>query len=103
MSRLKEHTWAYPKIESVILPVPHSEKLPVPVFVLLPSIYSDDIEILSSQSTSSNSSSECEFKECSSLPEMFSQSELNDLIRDLNLSKKSSEILASKLKEKNCL
>jgi hypothetical protein len=33
----------------------------------------------------------------------FDQNELNDLIRDLNLSKKSSELLASRLKEKNVL
>ena len=37
----------------------------------------------------------------SSLPQLFSQGELNDLIRDFNLSKESSELLASRLKEKN--
>ena len=36
-------------------------------------------------------------------PQPFNQSELNDLVRDLNLSKESSEILASCLKEKNLL
>ena len=36
-------------------------------------------------------------------PGQFTQGELNDLIRDLNFSKESSEILASRLKEKNCL
>ena len=39
----------------------------------------------------------------SSLPQLFSQGELNDLTRDLNLSKESSELLASRLKEKNLL
>ena len=33
----------------------------------------------------------------------MSQNELNDLARDLNLSKESSELLASRLKEKNLL
>ena len=33
----------------------------------------------------------------------FSQCELNDLVRDLSLSKTSSELLASRLKEKNLL
>ena len=33
-------------------------------------------------------------------PQLFSQSELNDLVRDLSLSKESSELLASRLKEK---
>jgi hypothetical protein len=35
--------------------------------------------------------------------ERFDQNELSDLIRDLNLSKKSSELLASRPKEKNVL
>jgi hypothetical protein len=35
--------------------------------------------------------------------EHFDQNELSDLIRDLNLSKDSSELLASRLKEKNVL
>ena len=35
--------------------------------------------------------------------QLFSQNEINDLARDLNLSKESSELLASRLKEKNLL
>jgi hypothetical protein len=35
--------------------------------------------------------------------ECFDQNELSDLIRDLNLSKDSAELLASRLKEKNVL
>ena len=34
------------------------------------------------------------------IPEQFSQEELSDLIRDLNLSKNASEVLASKFKDK---
>lgn len=37
------------------------------------------------------------------LPQLFDQKELNDLIRDLNLSKNEAEILGSRLKEKNLL
>ena len=36
-------------------------------------------------------------------PHPFSQNELNDLVRDLNLSKSSAELLASRLKEKSLL
>lgn len=36
-------------------------------------------------------------------PQPFSQCELNDLVQDLSLSKTSSELLASRLKEKNLL
>ena len=39
----------------------------------------------------------------SSNPEVFNQLELNDLIRDMNLSKENSELLASRLKEKHLL
>ncbi|GBP97114.1 hypothetical protein EVAR_92791_1 [Eumeta japonica] len=38
-----------------------------------------------------------------SMPKLFSQNELSDLTRDLNSSKKGSELLASRLKEKNLL
>jgi len=36
-------------------------------------------------------------------PILFNQNDLNDLIRDLNLPKDSSELMASRLKEKNLL
>ncbi|GFX08256.1 uncharacterized protein TNCV_3267461 [Trichonephila clavipes] len=36
-------------------------------------------------------------------PQPFNQKELSDLVRDLNLPKEASEILASHLKEKNLL
>lgn len=34
-------------------------------------------------------------------PELFSQSELNDSVRDLHLKKENSELIGSRLKEKN--
>ena len=36
-------------------------------------------------------------------PQLFDQAELNDLIRDLGLSKESSQLLGSRLKEKHLL
>lgn len=36
-------------------------------------------------------------------PKIFTQSELNDLIRDLDLTKDKSEMLASRLHERNLL
>jgi hypothetical protein len=47
-------------------------------------------------------SSDCDFQ-TTSHSELFDQNELSDLIRDLNLSKNSSELLASRLKEKTVL
>ncbi|KAI6650066.1 hypothetical protein LOD99_6281 [Oopsacas minuta] len=46
---------------------------------------------------------DADFQDPSSEPSLFNQPELNDLIRDLDLSKASSELLASRLKEKNLL
>ncbi|XP_061471112.1 uncharacterized protein LOC133379577 [Rhineura floridana] len=43
------------------------------------------------------------YEESFSTPEQFSQKEPNNLIRDLSLSKQASELLASRLMEKNCL
>ena len=47
--------------------------------------------------------SDSDFAGPSSTAQNFNQDELNDLIRDLNLSKESSELLASRLNEKNVL
>ena len=40
---------------------------------------------------------------CSSTPVLFDKQNLSDLIRDLTLSKESSEVLASQLKARNLL
>ena len=44
-----------------------------------------------------------DYDECSSEPNRFNKDDLSDLIRDLNLSKESAELLASRLKERNFL
>ena len=57
---------------------------------------------------------ECEYKETDTKSEdsssetklayhQFNQSELNDLVRDLDLSKQAAELLASRLNEKHLL
>ncbi|KAI6651156.1 hypothetical protein LOD99_5507 [Oopsacas minuta] len=86
---------AYPDVPSAIRPVPHSEDLPVPV----------PLEILdiSSDNDSSRDSDEYILPSDDNSPQLFDQDDLDDLIRDLNLPKSSSEILASRLKEKNLL
>ena len=50
-----------------------------------------------------SNSSGSEFKGFSSIQTQFNQSELSDLVRDLGLSKELSEVLASRVNEKNCL
>ena len=91
-------------MDSTIRPVSHSEELPIPVFEDLPQLES----ALSNEDDLSSSDSETTIADNDvppSLlpPQLFSQNELNDLARDLNLSKESSELLASRLKETNLL
>ncbi|CAG9835753.1 unnamed protein product [Diabrotica balteata] len=44
-----------------------------------------------------------DFEEDSTRPERFTQEELSDVIKNLNLPKDSTEFLDSRLKEKNLL
>lgn len=82
-------------------PTPHSEEIPVPVF--------EDKSIEESSSSQDETQSIATTDDASFLddndeqPKLFSQNELNDLVRDLNLPKDSAELLASRLKDKNML
>ena len=56
--------------------------------------------------SSSEESDRCENFEVSSQsndPQLFTQAELNDLVRELDLPKSSAKLLGSRLKEKNLL
>ena len=94
----------YPNLASAIRPVTHSLELPIPIFEGLP-----ELNLLSDtendpRSIDSNPSLDKDSFHPAVLPRLFfSQGELNDLVRDLSLSKESSELLASRLKEKNML
>ena len=117
----------YPIINSAILPVPHSDDLPIPVFSTLPQdevlsqachsvnkIYETTNRItnriskyIESEEDADSQDLEFSVPSCSNettnkTPDAFNQEELNDLVRDLCLSKESSELLASRLAEK-CL
>jgi hypothetical protein len=62
------------------------------------------LEVASTNSSDSGGDDE-EFQchtECQS-PQLFTQSELNNVIRDLGLPKEKAELLGSRLKEKNLL
>lgn len=89
----------YPNIESALRPVPHGPDIPIP---LQPESLDDVLAL--SETESDNKSSDDNFEvQDSSEPQLFSQSELNDLIRDLALPKESAELLGSRLSEKNLL
>ena len=102
--RKKKNLLVYPNLESAIRSIPHCNKIPAPVFKGLPELElpgseEEQASVLSTDS-SEDTVSDVGFPP-TSLPQLFSQGELNDLIRDLNLSKESSELRASRLKEKN--
>ena len=103
-NRHKKNLWYYPDLESVKRPVPHCEEVPIPVFSSLPKLVSNDDlfaeteEVNSDGSNYSDSMSDIT-AEWQSKVKPFSQSQLNDLVRDLALSKEASEVLASRFSE----
>ena len=92
----------YPSLPSAIWPTSHDEHIPVPIFKGL--LEEDDYESPAGSSSSDEYEiSNEEFDSSSTEPQCFSQSELRDLVRDLELPKESAEVLASCLKGKNLL
>jgi hypothetical protein len=87
----------YPDIPSSTAPAPHNEDLPIPVR----SIDNQD------QTMEQNVSSESEYSDHestdTSIPHFPIQSEIDDLVRDMALSKAKAEIMTSRLKEWNLL
>ncbi|KAI6647375.1 hypothetical protein LOD99_12371 [Oopsacas minuta] len=97
------HLLNYPNLESAIRPVPHCSDLPVPIFTEFLGLYDDEDGANSEEVNDHDCDYDVDFQGPSSEPSLFNQEELNDLIRDLDLSKESFELLASRLKEKNLL
>ena len=101
----KQHL-QYPNIHFTTRSIPHNDKVPVLIFTKLPDIDEDQLR---SSTSSTNSDDDDDDEEQDIAHEawnagrvsLYSQSELNDLIRDLNLSKQSAEVLASRLQEKH--
>ena len=92
----------YPSIPSSIAPVPHSDQLPVPI----PSRAQDPVSADESATDEVDITiddyvlnSNLEEKK----PYYPNQKDLNDLIRDLGLTKSNAELLTSRLKQWNLL
>lgn len=93
-----KHTVKYPDLPSARRPVSHSEGLPVPIAPETIN-FSDDEESTYAESIDDD----YEASQTSSRPHVLSQGELNDLVRDLQLSKQQAELLGSRLKGWNLL
>lgn len=95
----------YPSLDSAIRPVPHDDSLPIPLPPSGGLVSMQDGEECSENTAGHNADStdpDYTVDECLE-PKTFTQAELNDLIRDLNLSKDKAELLASRLKQKHLL
>ncbi|KAJ8893913.1 hypothetical protein PR048_006514 [Dryococelus australis] len=87
----------YPNIPSAIRPVGHGPDLPVPK---PPEVFDDVILDMSSDTQSDADEKAADEFECTDNlePKLFIQTELNDLVRDLGLTKEKVELLCSRLK-----
>ena len=99
INRKNRNSLRHSNLDCVIRPVPHSEELPV--FEGLPQLESS----LSSEEEnvsidSNNTLAVNDFLPSLLSPQLFFQGKLNDLARDLNLSKEFSELLSSRLTKK---
>lgn len=94
----KQHV-KYPDVPSATKPIPHSSDLPVPVPNVFTVCSSDTESIITTNAADSDEYRPQEVNQ----PVPFTQAELNDLTRDLNLSKESAQLLGSRLREKNLL
>ena len=91
----------YPKLPSAICPVPHCDELPIPELCEEADLLSSDYAESSDESSISEpcTSRSVEFGNTTAEPHLIYESELNDLVRDLNLPKVKAELLASRLKQ----
>ena len=107
-NRHKKGSWYHPDIDSARRLVAHCEDVPIPVFCSLPQLdSSNELRAKAKQ----NSGDDSNFSDIMSDTNAklqhkikpFTQDQLNDLIRDLALSKKAAEVLASRLNEHGIL
>ena len=99
-SKKNKHKIAYPSPPSAMRPVPHSDGIPVPDPPA--TLHESESSSESSQSHSYHDNEYTCSDEHDMSPKLLSQ-ELDDLVRDLNLTKESAVLLGSRLQERHLL
>ena len=93
----------YPNLPSAMRPVPHDANLPRPKPPAELTVESgddnDDDERAAAENMDTEGYNALDFQPIESHPHLITQSVLNDLVRDLNLSKHQSELLESRLQQ----
>ena len=100
INKKKRKSLIYPNLSSALRPVAHCDEIPITVFKELANVPNENLDVSFEEQDDLNDN---DFVPKSSEPILFNQEELSDLIRDLNLSKESSELLASRLNDRNLL
>ena len=89
----------YPNLPSAMRPVPHGADVEIP----LPPTTLDEQSTESESSSMEANNDDSDAASYSGTPKLMSQSDLDDLVRDLDLPKESAELLGSRLHERNFL
>ena len=84
-NRHKKKSWSYPNVESARRPVPHSEEIPVPVYNDLPLASTDESEISATENSQYSIHSNALSETGDSAPQLFTNIDSNNFIRDLGL------------------
>lgn len=98
VNRKKQKHVKYPDVPSAIKPIPHGPDVPIPE----PDVDSESSSAPDGDEMDADASGAYESTE-NDRPVPLNQEELNDLTRDLNLSKESAQLLGSRLREKRLL
>ena len=105
VNKKKRKSFGYKSFPSAIRPVAHSTDIPIPEFNKFPDLFIDEHsgEEQHDYKELTDVDDDNEDFACFSTPVLFDQQNLSDLIRDLILSKESSKVLASGMKDRNLL
>ena len=103
INRKNKHCLKYPDVLSAIKPLPHGPEIPIPNpppdFSEFESLSSTDNDESLNDLWDQPTYDEPNYKQTN----LLTQAQLNDLTRDLYLSKESAKLLESRLRENNLL